>query len=153
MELSRGTATKRANAWRTDLPLAYQIEGNHFEFYPYAWLSGIKDPATGESDRDTFGIKGEKPARALLKVVVDNKLGLGLFSYTIQGETGERRELSAAETKEMYESDKFDVSIVAKFANGKPKGHFLFTPKKPAKKAAAKKPANKKPAARTLKGL
>lgn len=146
MKLSRGTvSTKGANAWRTDLPLAYQIKGDKFEFYPYAWV-----PA---NEREIYGIDGGKPARELLKIVVENELGLGLWSYTIQGEIGERRELSAAETKAQYESDKFDVAIVAKFANGKPKGHFLFTPKKPAKKAPAKKSAASKPKARTLKGL
>jgi len=146
MKLSRGTvSTKGANAWRTDLPLAYQIKGDKFEFYPYAWV-----PA---NEREIYGIDGGKPARELLKIVVENELGLGLWSYTIQGEIGERRELSAAETKEMCESDKFDVAIVAKFANGKPKGHFLFTPKKPTKQPASKPKVVKRPAARTLKGL
>ena len=155
MELSREKATKAkaVTLWNTDIPMAYQIEGNTFEFYPYSWLSNVKG-ADKKSDRDRFGIKGDKPARELLKIVVANGLSLGMFSYTIHGVWGEKRELSVEETKAQYESNEFDVKLIVKYASGKPKGHFLFVPKKkPAKKVAAKKPAAKKPAARTLKGL
>lgn len=144
VKLTKGTPRSghTIKHWDAQYPIGYAIDSeDNFTFYPAKWI--------GPADKEDFTIPGSTDPRKLLETIVSNGLGLCHYSYTVVGERRSATPMSSSEVKTvLLEAKDLTVRLGTKWANGAAKAHFVFEPKKPAKKVPAKKPAK-----RTLKGI